>query len=40
MAGGFAAAKIVVIEGRQIVVDQRISVDHLERTTCFESGIC
>ncbi len=39
VAGRFAAAEIVVIERRQIVVDQRIGVDHLERASGFQCGI-
>ena len=38
VAGGFAAAEIVVVESGQIVVDQRIGVDHLKRAARFERG--
>jgi len=30
VAGGFAAAQVVVIEGGQIVVDERVGVQHFE----------
>ena len=32
VAGGFAAAQIVVVERGQIVVDQRVGVDHFDRS--------
>ena len=38
VVGQFAAAVIVVIERRQVVVNQRIGMDHLERTGRFESA--
>ncbi len=38
VAGGFAAAEIVVIEGGKIVVDQRIRVDHFERASGFDGA--
>ena len=31
VVGGTAAAQVVVVHGRQVVVDQRIGMDHLER---------
>ena len=30
MAGRFAAAQVIVIEGGQVVVDQRIGMQHLD----------
>ncbi len=30
VAGGLAAAQVVVVEGRQVVVDERVGVEHLE----------
>ena len=30
VAGGLAAAQIVVVQSRQVVVDQRVGVQHLE----------
>ena len=39
VAGWFAAAEIVVIERGQIVVDQRIGVDHFERATRFDRAV-
>ena len=31
MISGFSAAKIIVVHGREIVMDQGVCVDHLER---------
>ena len=31
VAGGLAAAQVVVVHGRQVVVDERVGVDHLDR---------
>ena len=39
VAGGLAAAEIVVIERRQIVVDQLVGMEHLERRgKVFDAG--
>lgn len=39
VAGGTATAEIVVVHGGQIVVDERISVDHLHRARRRQGGL-
>jgi hypothetical protein len=38
VAGGLAASQIVVIQRGQVVVDERVGVDHLERGAEFRSA--
>jgi len=38
VAGGFAAAKIVVIECGKVIVDERISVDEFDGARGMKSG--
>ena len=38
VAGGLAAAQVVVIQSGQVVVDERISVNHLERRAELRGG--
>ena len=39
MAGRFAAAEIVVVEGREVIVDERVGVDHLDGGAEFDGGL-